>query len=182
MPVIETGSSEWHSDARPSSYIRKMVGNRGIEPRTHIGAGFTDPLSHQTCRCPLVAGPGVAPGSSRLMRPHGFLTDQPAIKVPGFSPGRAGVHPAWREMAERRGLDLHAPRYTIGVRSRAGDPFGLPLLDIGSRRPSHRPPATQAKKLMQLCLVSFVWHHFFPRTGDRFSEMMPCHCSSSESQ
>jgi hypothetical protein len=34
-----------------------MVGNRGIEPRTRKGAGFTGPLSHQTWRYPeLVAG------------------------------------------------------------------------------------------------------------------------------
>jgi len=155
-------------------------------------------------------------------------------------------------MAERRGLDPHAPKRTIGFRSRAGDPFRLPLQYLcfknsggqrrarsaaparslrfqrrpaassnrilpihcpnwritevlilsatkapicfqGSagtpvrfvirddgrmelrpdpgRRPSQQPPATQAKILTHLCL-SFRHH----------SELMPCHCSSSESQ
>jgi hypothetical protein len=32
----------------------EMVGNRGIEPRTRKGAGFTGPLSHQTWRYPEV--------------------------------------------------------------------------------------------------------------------------------
>ena len=29
-PVIETGPSEWRSDARPSSYIRLVIGRRGV--------------------------------------------------------------------------------------------------------------------------------------------------------
>jgi hypothetical protein len=46
--VIETESPEWHSGARPSSYVRMMVGNPGIEPGRRKGAGFTGPLSPQT--------------------------------------------------------------------------------------------------------------------------------------
>ena len=36
---------------RPRPHF-EMVGNRGIEPRTRKGAGFTGPLSHQTWRYP----------------------------------------------------------------------------------------------------------------------------------
>ena len=32
--------------------FRRMVGNRGIEPRMRKGAGFTGPLSYQTWRYP----------------------------------------------------------------------------------------------------------------------------------
>jgi hypothetical protein len=46
--VIETDSPEWHSGARPSSYVRIVVGNPGIEPGRHTGAGFTGPLSPPT--------------------------------------------------------------------------------------------------------------------------------------
>src|SRR4051794_4732749 len=46
--VIETDSPEWHSGARPSSSVRTVVGNPGIEPGRHKGAGFTGPLSPQT--------------------------------------------------------------------------------------------------------------------------------------
>jgi hypothetical protein len=35
-----------------SQICRRLVGNRGIEPRMRIGAGFTGPLSHQTWRYP----------------------------------------------------------------------------------------------------------------------------------
>ena len=65
MPIIEIGSPEWRSGARPSSYIRNccvgratrsrrrsVVGNQGIEPCMRKGAGFTAPLSHQTWRYP----------------------------------------------------------------------------------------------------------------------------------
>lgn len=54
---------------RPPCSLR--VGNRRIELRTHIGAGFTDPLSHQTWRCPFGCG---MPELNRLS--------------PGYEPGR----------------------------------------------------------------------------------------------
>ena len=44
---IELASSEWHSEALPIDQGR-MVGVPRIELGMHIGAGFTDPLSHQT--------------------------------------------------------------------------------------------------------------------------------------
>ena len=51
---------------RPRPHF-EMVGNRGIEPRTRKGAGFTGPLSHQTWRYPeLVAGLRV----ERTFEPH----------------------------------------------------------------------------------------------------------------
>jgi hypothetical protein len=65
----QCAGSAWHSQYTRSAIFngylpipslsqicRKMVGNRGIEPRMHTGAGFTDPLSHQTWRYPECAG------------------------------------------------------------------------------------------------------------------------------
>ncbi len=49
---IELASSEWHSEALPIDQGR-MVGVPRIELGMHIGAGFTDPLSHQTWRHPI---------------------------------------------------------------------------------------------------------------------------------
>ena len=49
---IEPSSTRWQREALPLSYGR-VVGGRGIEPRMRIGAGFTDPLSHQTWRHPI---------------------------------------------------------------------------------------------------------------------------------
>ena len=58
---IELASSEWHSEALPIDQGR-MVGVPRIELGMHIGAGFTDPLSHQTWHYPdLVAGVGIEP-------------------------------------------------------------------------------------------------------------------------
>ena len=49
---IELASSERHSEALPIDQGR-MVGVPRIELGMHIGAGFTDPLSHQTWRHPI---------------------------------------------------------------------------------------------------------------------------------
>ena len=61
----------------------------------------------------LVAGPGVAPGSTRLMRPHGYLTDRPAIGVPRLqTPQRrrrtSGLARSF--LAESRGPEPHTLR------------------------------------------------------------------------
>src|SRR3981189_1890068 len=48
---IELASSERHSEALPIDQGR-MVGVPRIGLGMHIGAGFTDPLSHQTWRHP----------------------------------------------------------------------------------------------------------------------------------
>jgi hypothetical protein len=52
----QCAGSAWHSQyTRSASFdgsCRRMVGNRGIEPRVRKGAGFTGPLSHQTWRYP----------------------------------------------------------------------------------------------------------------------------------
>src|ERR1700716_4164526 len=51
---IEPLSWRGQRKALPIYQVRifKMVGNRGIEPRTRKGAGFTGPLSLQTWRYP----------------------------------------------------------------------------------------------------------------------------------
>ena len=54
----QCAGSAWHSQYTRSASLdgvcRRMVGNRGIEPRMRKGAGFTGPLSHQTWRYPNV--------------------------------------------------------------------------------------------------------------------------------
>ncbi len=50
---IEPAPRRWQRLSLPLKYVRMdMVGSRGLEPRTRIGAGFTDPLSHPTWRYP----------------------------------------------------------------------------------------------------------------------------------
>ncbi|SRR5258708_2776623 len=100
---IEPLSLRGQRKALPIYQVRifKMVGNRGIEPRTRKGAGFTGPLSHQTWRYPeLVAGVRVertflgyepSPGPA-------YRSDHPAKNCRGFKLlGGAGVHPAKRD-------------------------------------------------------------------------------------
>ena len=128
-PVIETGSPEWRSGARPSSYVRHQgVYARlrrywwevdGIEPlarRDRVYSAATAPACPYGTSHDLVAGPGVAPVQSRLMRPRGFLTDLPAQMVD---------LPYWR-MAEH---SKPMPCGTSGVQSRAGEPcrFTIPI-------------------------------------------------------
>src|SRR5215475_4214204 len=63
---IELASSEWHSEALPIDQGR-MVGVPRIELGMHIGAGFTDPLSHQTWRHPIGCS-----GPNRTALPRGY--------------------------------------------------------------------------------------------------------------
>jgi hypothetical protein len=63
IPGYGPGSVHWQCTALPLSYIR-MVGNRRIGRRVPEGAGFTDPLIHQTWRFPyLVAQEGFEPST-----------------------------------------------------------------------------------------------------------------------
>src|SRR5262249_31873503 len=66
--------------------IGKLVENRGNAPRTACLQGEPELLlvphdAEGWKSTELVAGPGVAPGSTRLMRPRGSLTDLPASRT-----------------------------------------------------------------------------------------------------
>ena len=80
-----------------------MVGNRGIEPRMRIGAGFTDPLSHQTWRYPkcletsrrVTLHVAIAAGRSRrlISRVRRPSTGSRAMSRAKSSAGNAAVPP-----------------------------------------------------------------------------------------
>jgi hypothetical protein len=130
--VIETESPEWHSGARPSSYVRIDGGQPWNRTRQAQRRRLYRPAQSPDLTLPLdlVADPGVAPGSTRLMRPPGYLTDRPAIKraeaanspaAPAYI--RPGAIFLWRRAED---LSL-TPCGAIGVRSRAGAPVRLTL-------------------------------------------------------
>ena len=54
---------------------RRMVGNRGIEPRMRKGAGFTGPLSHQTWRYPNVSKACCRSEAVRWQAAHVLIVD-----------------------------------------------------------------------------------------------------------
>jgi hypothetical protein len=79
-------SERWRRSALPLSYSRMVGSGRNRTscpqgPRLQRGDGTSLSLLHFP---ELVAGPGVAPSRSRLMRPRGFLTDLPAQMVRGL--------------------------------------------------------------------------------------------------
>ena len=97
-PVIETGSPEWRSGARPSSYARN--GGKWTESNLlPAGTAFTARRRHQPVLMALPrfgCGPRGCTGPSRLMRPRGFLTDLPAQRVrrlstPSLAAGTSAV-------------------------------------------------------------------------------------------
>jgi hypothetical protein len=95
MPVIETGSPEWRSSAWPSSYTRVLVGNPRIELGGRRGGAFTEPLSHQTWRCPKNRKQGSE--SNRLCpSASGYEPDQRPVLVPA----------SWRKVKESNHRDL----------------------------------------------------------------------------
>jgi hypothetical protein len=142
--VIETESPEWHSGARPSSYVRIDGGQPWNRTRQAQRRRLYRPAQSPDLTLPLdlVADPGVAPGSTRLMRPPGYLTDRPAIKraeaanspaAPAYI--RPGAIFLWRRAED---LSL-TPCGAIGVRSRAGAPVRLTLQDWDDASSNRHP-------------------------------------------
>ena len=100
--VIETESPEWHSGARPSSYVR-MVGSGRNRTSCPKGTAFTARRRHQPVLMTLPVfgcGPRGCTGPSRRMRPRGFLTDLPAqrarrLSTPSLAAGTSAVSRNW---------------------------------------------------------------------------------------
>jgi hypothetical protein len=109
-----------------------VVGNPGIEPGRHKGAGFTGPLSPQTWRYPDWLRGALPERASRGYEPRpgrGYRSGHPPKGGRGCKRLRgAGVRPAWHDRSWRRAEDLSlTPFGAIGVRSRAGAPVRLTL-------------------------------------------------------
>jgi hypothetical protein len=121
-----------------------VVGNPGIEPGRHKGAGFTGPLSPQTWRYPDCLRGALLERASRGYEPRpgpGYRSGYPAKRCRGCKRlSRAGVRPAWRDRLWRRAEDLSlTPFGAIGVRSRAGAPVRLTLQDWDDASSNRHP-------------------------------------------
>jgi hypothetical protein len=124
----------------PATSAVTVVGNPGIEPGRHKGAGFTGPLSPQTWRYPDWLRERDSNARLVVMSHARGLVTAPVIPRNGAEAEKllsgADVRPAWRDRLWRRAEDLSlTPFGAIGVRSRAGAPVRLTLQGGGQRRP-----------------------------------------------
>ena len=121
-----------------------VVGNPGIEPGRHKGAGFTGPLSPQTWRYPDWLRERYS-NARLVVMSHtpgpGYRSGHPAKWCRGCKRlSGAGVRPAWRDRLWRRAEDLSlTPFGAIGVRSRAGAPVRLTLQDWDDASSNRHP-------------------------------------------
>jgi hypothetical protein len=143
-----------------------MVGNRGIEPRTRKGAGFTGPLSHQTWRYPEIGcGKGIQTPVLLVMSqtncrgsiPRKIAEASNSSTAPAYIRPARSLVPApnleqgvtQSKLAESRELESHTVSRAIGIRSRAGAPVRLTLQlaesgdPASQRRTAHRLSKTR---------------------------------------
>jgi hypothetical protein len=93
-PVIETGSDEWHSSARPSSYVRKIGGYPRTPPRpTHGRSRNIRNRWHQISRSKRIRTPSAASG---LPVTSGMMQSKPPppsmVALPFQCAGNAEVY------------------------------------------------------------------------------------------
>jgi hypothetical protein len=135
--VIETESPEWHSGARPSSYVRMwwwvtLESNQAGTKAQALQARSVPRLDvtlEVGCRPRGRTGLNAAYETAWIPNRSACDKECRGCKLPSG----AGVRPAWRDLLWRRAEDPSlTPCGAIGVRSRAGAPVRLTLQNSGA--------------------------------------------------